>query len=154
MIITPTLKIQQKERTNPMHEQMQRLYLAAEKIRDVTGQSAVARLLNVSPQTAKNWEARGISFEGMLDAEQFIGCSAVWLRHGIGPMVIGELYTPAANDAVARPDDLKLTCETAQELKMLSVYRLSGPDNRQLIDLAIDDAAADIGWADAFNERQ
>lgn len=147
-------KTTQKERTNPMHEQMQRLYEAAEKIRDVVGQSAVARLLNVSPQTAKNWEARGMSFEGMIDAEQFIGCSAVWLRHGIGPMVIGELFTPAENDADGKIDALKLTCETAQELKMLSVYRLSAADNRQLIDIAINDAAEDIRWARLRDEGQ
>lgn len=139
-----------------MHEQMQRLYVAAEKIRNVVGQSAVARLLNVSPQTAKNWEARGMSFEGMLDAEQFIGCSAVWLRLGIGPMVIGELFTPtpAANEAHVKADAISLTCETALELKLLSVYRLSAPDNRKLIDLAVADAAEDIRWARILDERQ
>lgn len=153
LIITPTLKNNKKERAKPMHEQMQRLYEATEKIKSVTGQSAVARLLNVSPQRLTNWEARGMSFEGMIDAELLIGCSAVWLRSGEGPMVIGALYAPAV-DATQKPDALKLTCETAQELRMLSVYRLSGPDNRKLLDLAIEDAAGDIRLAGAFNERQ
>jgi phage repressor protein C with HTH and peptisase S24 domain len=46
--------------------------------------------MNASPQTINNWEARGISKAGLLDAEKIIGCSAVWLQTGNGSMVIGE----------------------------------------------------------------
>ena len=38
-----------------------RLYEAAEKLKGVSGQSNLARLLNVSPQVVKNWETRGVS---------------------------------------------------------------------------------------------
>lgn len=69
-----------------MHETMKRLYAAAELLKQVTGQSAVARLLNASPQTVKNWEARGVSKQGMLDAEQLIGCRSSWVRTGDGDM--------------------------------------------------------------------
>lgn len=69
-----------------MHETMKRLYAAAELLKHVTGQSAVARLLNASPQTVKNWEARGVSKQGMLDAEQLIGCRSSWVRTGDGDM--------------------------------------------------------------------
>jgi DNA-binding XRE family transcriptional regulator len=69
-----------------MHEQMKRLYAAAKNLRDVEGQSAVAKLLNVSPQTINNWEARGISNEGLLKAQEVIGCDAIWVRDGGRPM--------------------------------------------------------------------
>ena len=69
-----------------MHPTMQRLYQAAKELRNVEGQSAVAKLMNISAQRVNNWEARGISAEGMLDAESVIGCSALWLRDGQGNM--------------------------------------------------------------------
>ena len=69
-----------------MHEQMTRLYTAAKDLRDVEGQSAVAKILNMSPQTLNNWEARGISNEGLLKAQEIIGCDAIWVRDGKGEM--------------------------------------------------------------------
>lgn len=61
-----------------------RLYEAAERLRDVRGQSAVARLLGVSPQVMKNWELRDVSEGGALLAQMHIGCDANWIlgRHG------------------------------------------------------------------------
>lgn len=56
-----------------------RLYEAAEKLRDVKGPSAVARLLGVSPQVMKNWELREVSEGGALLAQRQIGCDANWL---------------------------------------------------------------------------
>ncbi|MFJ3316147.1 S24 family peptidase [Herbaspirillum huttiense] len=70
-----------------MHEQVRRLYEAAKELRAADTPSAVARLLGVSPQTMKNWESRGISIQGMLDAERDIGVRAAWLRHGEGEML-------------------------------------------------------------------
>jgi hypothetical protein len=61
-----------------------RLYEAADELRDVRGQSAVARLLNVSPQVMKNWEARGVSEGGALLAQKIIGCDANWILNGAG----------------------------------------------------------------------
>lgn len=69
-----------------MHPQMQRLYAAAKELRGIEGQTPVARALNASPQTVKNWETRGISDGGLLDAQKYIGCDAVWLRDGSGSM--------------------------------------------------------------------
>ncbi|MFD2299403.1 S24 family peptidase [Paracidovorax citrulli] len=68
-----------------MHESTARLYQAASEIRDVAGQSAVARLLGESPQNLKNWEVRGVSKAGALKAEELIGCSAAWVLTGDGP---------------------------------------------------------------------
>jgi DNA-binding transcriptional regulator YiaG len=62
-----------------IHETVVRLYAAAKELRDVTGQSAVARLLEVTPQVVKNWETRGLSSDGALLAQRIIGCNANWL---------------------------------------------------------------------------
>lgn len=72
-----------------MHEQMKRLYEAAKVLKHVYGQSELARLFNVSPQTIHNWQARGISKQGMLKAQEIVGCSASWLETGTGQMSLG-----------------------------------------------------------------
>ena len=69
-----------------MHEQMKRLYEAAKVLKHVYGQSELPRLFNVSPQTIHNWQARGISKQGMLKAQEMVGCSASWLETGMGQM--------------------------------------------------------------------
>lgn len=69
-----------------MREDMKRLYAAARELRNVEGQSAVARLLGESPQTVRNWETRGISKKGLLVSQRVIGCSANWLETGAGQM--------------------------------------------------------------------
>jgi hypothetical protein len=70
-----------------MHPQMTRLYQAAAELCKAEGQSAIAKLLNISPQRVNNWEVRGISNEGLLSAQEIIGCNAIWLRDGMGDMV-------------------------------------------------------------------
>lgn len=72
-----------------MHDQMKRLYKAAEELKGVSGQSDVARLMNASPQTLNNWEVRGISKAGMIKAQETVGCSATWLETGKGKMRVG-----------------------------------------------------------------
>lgn len=67
-----------------MHPQMKRLYDAAHMLKNVSGQSAVAKLLGQTAQTVHNWEQRGISKQGLLKAQQVIGCSASWLETGQG----------------------------------------------------------------------
>ena len=74
-----------------MHETMKRLYQAALELKDIDDpgrQSKVARLLNVSSQTVNNWEARGISKEGVLVAQDKIGCLAKWVQSGEGEMSV------------------------------------------------------------------
>ncbi len=73
-----------------LHPSAERLYKAAEALKGVRGQSAVARLLIASPQTLKNWESRGVSRQGAITAQERIGCSAVWLLDGTGEMAAGE----------------------------------------------------------------
>lgn len=72
-----------------MHESMERLYRAAKELKGITGQSAVAAFLNFSPQRVKNWEERGVSNQGAVTAEERIGCSSAWVKHGRGSMVAG-----------------------------------------------------------------
>lgn len=69
-----------------MHPATERLYLAAKTLSDIAGQSAVARVLNESPQTVKNWESRGVSRAGALKAEEILGVRAAWLLTGEGNM--------------------------------------------------------------------
>ena len=84
-----------------MHIQMERLYEAARALRGVKSQAELARALNQSSQTVKNWESRGISNPGLLRAQAVIGCSATWLETGAAEMVSG-----APQDAVARAREL------------------------------------------------
>lgn len=82
-----------------MHEQMKRLYQAAKELRDTEGQTDVAKLLNALPQTLNNWESRGISDQGLLKAQEAIGCDAIWLRDGTGTMVRGgTMFTTNYDD--------------------------------------------------------
>lgn len=65
-----------------------RLYEAAEKLKGVSGQSNLARLLNVSPQVVKNWETRGVSASGLVNAAKVIGVSVAWIETGEGEMAV------------------------------------------------------------------
>lgn len=66
---------------------MMRLYAAAKDLRRAETKADVARLLNVSSQNIYAWEERGISSEGLLLAQEHIGCNAIWLRDGTGEMI-------------------------------------------------------------------
>jgi phage repressor protein C with HTH and peptisase S24 domain len=85
---------------DPMHTQMERLYEAAKALKSIGGQSELARALNASPQTVKNWEARGVSKQGLLTAQRVIGCSAVWVETGKGQMQVNE----GAEVPASKPD--------------------------------------------------
>lgn len=78
-----------------MHETMTRLYAAADQLKGLKGQSEVARAINVSPQTINNWEARGMSKSGMLNAQATFGCSATWLATGEGSMQLAPSFPGA-----------------------------------------------------------
>lgn len=78
----------------PMHESAARLYEAALLLAKTEGQSAVARLLNESPQTVKNWESRGVSKDGAMKAQAAWGCDANWIRSGTGQMMLQAVPSP------------------------------------------------------------
>lgn len=84
---------------DPVHEQMERCYLAANLSGHVPHdkrQVTMARLLNSTSQAIKNWEKRGPSKEGLLQLQDTIGVNASWVTSGVGPMFIeGAICTPA-----------------------------------------------------------
>lgn len=84
-----------------MHIQMDRLYQAAKELAGVEGQTDVAMALGQSPQTAHNWEKRGVSKLGALKAQTVWGVSATWILTGEGSMVLAPaaatVATPPAN---------------------------------------------------------
>lgn len=67
-----------------MHDSARRLYEAVKAITGIEGLSDVARSLGASTQTVKNWEARGVSKEGMLLARSKLGIDPNWLATGQG----------------------------------------------------------------------
>lgn len=91
-----------------MHETAERLYDVVLAMTGIAGQSAVASLLNESPQTVNNWEARGVSQGGALKAQRATGCDANWLLTGEGPVLAGWPFSPALLDRVANlpPEDV------------------------------------------------
>lgn len=73
-----------------MNTQMSRLYGAAQDLKGIYGQTALARHLGVSPQTLFNWESRGISKKGLITCQQVLGISASWLECGQGNRSLNE----------------------------------------------------------------
>lgn len=76
-----------------MNIKMMRLYEAARAARKLTGdsdQADLARLLNESPQTIHNWEVRGISKQGALNAQAVFGVNSTWLNFGSGEMFVNS----------------------------------------------------------------
>ena len=72
-----------------MHPSLARLYEAAKSVTPpVSGKSAVAAWLNVSPQLVNNWENRGVSRAGAMAAQEKTGYSATWIRDGLGQKLL------------------------------------------------------------------
>jgi DNA-binding transcriptional regulator YiaG len=82
-----------------MHATMERLYEAARLLHQIEGPAQLAKFLNVSEQLVNNWQRRGISKGGMLDAQKLIGCSATWLETGSPPMLAAGLPSTAKHEA-------------------------------------------------------
>lgn len=72
-----------------MNPSAARLYAAARSLpHPVATQSELARALGQSPQTVKNWEARGVSAVGASKAQQALGISSTWILEGAEPMFV------------------------------------------------------------------
>lgn len=96
-----------------IHETAARLLEAAKILKGAEGPSDVARLLGVSPQKVTNWKSRGVSTEGMLDAQRLIGCSATWLQTGVGDMI------DASAQHVSGQDNTPITKQTPRLIDSL-----------------------------------
>lgn len=82
-----------------MHATMVRLYEAARSLKNLETPTDIARALNQSQQTVNNWERRGMSRVGMIEAQKLLGCSATWLQTGKGSMIY-DASIRTANDSV------------------------------------------------------
>ncbi len=89
-----------------MHATMERLYEAARLLHQIEGPAQLAKFLNISEQLVNNWQRRGISKGGMLDAQKKIGCSATWLETGVPPMMAAS--SPHARHDAGAADSLKI----------------------------------------------
>ena len=122
-----------------MHIHMERLYQAAKELRQADGQSAVARLLNVSPQRINNWEARGISSEGLLEAQKTIGCNAIWVRDGVGEMGVETKQVQTSTLAGVSAEIYEMDRPTQMqwvsngEAAILTAFRTTDADGRDAI---------------------
>lgn len=63
-------------------------------------------------------------------------------RMGAGFLDAADAEVAPSSGGLA--DALKLTCESAKELRLLSVYRLANEAQRQLIDIAVDEVRREL----------
>ena len=120
-----------------MHPATERLYEAAKTLRGITGQSALARALNESPQTVKNWESRGASKAGALKAEELLGIRAGWVLTGDGSMALDGGHVAPVGEQ--RTDAIRIP--------VLANAGSMGPGNDVLdADYVVDDLALSSHW--------
>ncbi len=113
----------------PHHQSMERLYaVAAELPEPIKGQSAVARWLNESPQTLRNWELRGVSKQGALKAQKLAGCSATWVLTGEGQRGRSLTATPPPT---GKEKGAFLKTVTPEEQLLLDHFRDLLPSDRE-----------------------
>ena len=103
-----------------MHEQMKRLYEAARVLKRIHGQSELARAINASPQTIHNWQEKRHFGTGRCQRlQEVIGCSALWLETGSGPMSLNvlcnssQLFSKTSQIPLIRPDQALKVNSTA-----------------------------------------
>ncbi|WP_269497775.1 hypothetical protein [Castellaniella sp. S9] len=70
-----------------MHKTTARLFAAIEdRYPGEAVTSKVAAKMNVADNRVTNWKARGISFEGAVQAEVVFGIPAAWIMYGQQPL--------------------------------------------------------------------
>ena len=82
-----------------MHPVTERIYQAVAHItgKSDVGPTDVSQFLGLAnSQTAKNWESRGPSSDGLVAAAER-GISVKWLRQGTGPMTTDSITTEPSN---------------------------------------------------------
>lgn len=124
-----------------MHPQMKRLYKAAQELKNVTGQSAVAKLIGATAQTVHNWEQRGISKQGMVTAQRVIGCSASWLETGQGPMALTGMGNVSPAPAGSRQIPLISYVQAGLWTGIVDNYQPGDADEFLLTDLELSESA-------------
>jgi SOS-response transcriptional repressor LexA len=67
-----------------MHDTTRRLYEVARVRLGITTLSEVAVAIGETAQTLKNWETRGVSQRGQINAARRLGCDAEYIANGTG----------------------------------------------------------------------
>lgn len=116
-----------------MHETMTRLYDYIAKNRNVYGQTSVAKLMDELPQTLNNWEARGISKQGLIKAQEKFGCNMQWIKSGIGADSIGGLNTIKQDSSIVVAG---VKINTMEE-NLLALYSKLSGKSQNAIDLMV-----------------
>lgn len=74
------------EADSKAHPSYQRLSAAAAILLGVYGEAALSKALHSNDQQkVNNWKRRGVSRDGALEAERYIGCPATWILDGKFP---------------------------------------------------------------------
>lgn len=108
-----------------MHATMVRLYEAARSLKNLETPTDVARALNQSQQTINNWERRGMSRLGMIEAQKHIGCSATWLQTGKGSMT-HDPSIRTANDTENGLDERMRVVLEEPDIKPQAIAKAAG----------------------------
>ena len=140
-----------------MHEQTARLYEAAREAGVLSGendQTTLARLLDVAVQNVNNWEARGVSKEGLLEAQHRLGVNATWVVTGKGPMLIdgrdntvpiGAVVPHVSQSGEPRPGYIRLELLDVEVSAGAGAVADAYPDVLQSIDVLEDWARGALG---------
>lgn len=94
--------------------------------------SALARLLKISAPTMTHWESgeiESIKGENLMKLCRTLEITEDWLMNGQPPMRPG----PAT-----LPHSMQVRCETADELRLLTAYRLADEVARRTFDVVVD----------------
>lgn len=114
------------------HPATERMFQAAREKRLLIGDdatSAMARLLNTSPQTVNNWRTRGPSKQARLDFQQRYGVSATWIESGDGDPFItpaGHIQAPPRNPMTAEAPPVEyLPQNTTRQQRIRQILELA-----------------------------
>lgn len=135
-----------------MHPSMKRLYDAASRLTpSIGGQSELARALQQSPQTVKNWETRptGVSASGASKAQQLLGISSTWILEGALPMFIGAPAS-ASQPAGLQRQIIAATVRLIDYVDDLVLDPIPGSERNRLIDIATAEVMAN--WQNGLGE--
>lgn len=110
-----------------------------------------ARLVKVSNPTVTDWEKsvadggiKEIAGVNLTKVATALGVSPHWLLHGEGAPPHGaehlaaQVEQPEQDREGRLAESMKLKIETAEELRLLSVYRLANGDGRAAIDTVVE----------------
>ena len=95
------------EYKNGIKEDMARLYDASNHFHpEFRFKAELARLLNTSEQVLTNWESRGISDKGIVEAsKKMTGLNTAWLKTGFGRMTVERTEAALLNPIIDSDTD-------------------------------------------------